>query len=69
MAIVDVKLVTGFSVRIESLEEVRLHCNLPSVRGIKTKLFSLFQLSNHPTLNFKRYDIDGQNVQLYFDEV
>ena len=47
MAIVDVKLVTGFSVREESLEELR----------------------NDPMLNFKRYDIDGQNVQLYFDEI
>ncbi|XP_028407143.1 alpha-2-macroglobulin-like protein 1 isoform X2 [Dendronephthya gigantea] len=47
MAVVDIKLVTGFSVREESLENLR----------------------NDPALKFKRYDIDGQNVQLYFDEI
>ncbi|XP_028406949.1 murinoglobulin-1-like isoform X3 [Dendronephthya gigantea] len=47
MAVVDIKLVTGFSVREESLKNLR----------------------NDLTLNFKRYDIDGQNVQLYFDEI
>ena len=30
---------------------------------------SLFQLKTSALLNFKRYDIDGQNVQLYFDQV
>ena len=30
---------------------------------------SLLQLKKSALLNFKRYDIDGQNVQLYFDQV
>ncbi|XP_046860675.1 uncharacterized protein LOC124453877 [Xenia sp. Carnegie-2017] len=47
MAVVDVKLMTGFSVIEASLKKLRVDKNL----------------------NFKRYDIDAQNVQLYLDEV
>ncbi|XP_020628880.1 alpha-2-macroglobulin-like isoform X2 [Orbicella faveolata] len=47
MAVIDVKLVSGYQVDEESLD----------------------RLSNSPKLGLKRYEIEGQHVILYFDEI
>ncbi|XP_046860665.1 alpha-1-inhibitor 3-like [Xenia sp. Carnegie-2017] len=39
------------------------------VTGCSVIEASLKRLQDDKNLNFKRYDIDGQNVQLYFDEI
>ncbi|KAM7438499.1 endopeptidase inhibitor [Porites harrisoni] len=47
MAVIDVKLVSGYQVDEESLD----------------------RLMNHAKLGMKRYEIEGQHVILYFDEI
>lgn len=47
MAVIDVKLVSGYQVDEESLEK----------------------LSNQPKLGLKRYEMEGQHVIMYFDEI
>ncbi|XP_078348546.1 C3 and PZP-like alpha-2-macroglobulin domain-containing protein 8 isoform X2 [Oculina patagonica] len=47
MAVIDVKLVSGYQVEEESLDK----------------------LTNNPKLGLKRYEMEGQHVILYFDEI
>mgnify|MGYP002803887076 FL=1 len=60
MAIVDVKLVSGFTVNEKALQA--------KLNGSKSIDFTAHNSSNSEAI-LKRYEIDGQNVILYFDEI
>ncbi|CAB3986701.1 pregnancy zone -like, partial [Paramuricea clavata] len=61
MAIVDVKLVSGFSVNEKALQQ--------KLKQPKNVIEFLASIEGENEAILKRYEIEGQNVILYFDEI